>query len=216
LRYSKGSKATGMNAGEYVHVAAMDHDRNLVTVERANGERIQYDPRRLQGVTVHKEAQRDFAEGDRVQFTAPSKDLRVANRELGTIEKIGTDGQFEIRMDSGRNVRFHIAEHPHLDHGYAVTSHSSQGVTADRVIVNVDTAEVSEKLINSRLAYVAVSRARYDAQIFTNDAKGLGTELSREVSNSAAIQPKQELTNELAQAAASQAQQQSYSLSLGL
>jgi conjugative relaxase-like TrwC/TraI family protein len=202
LRYSKGSKATGMNAGEYVRVAAMDHERNLVTVERESGERISYDPRRLQGVTVHKEAQRDFAEGGRVQFTAPSKDLRVANRELGTIEKIGTDGQFEIRMDSGRNVRFHISEHPHLDHGYAVTSHSSQGVTADRVLVNVDTAEASEKLINSRLAYVAVSRARFDAQVFTNDAKELGTQLSREVSNSAAIEPKIEVSNEMTQAAA--------------
>jgi ATP-dependent exoDNAse (exonuclease V) alpha subunit len=167
----------------------------------------------LQGVTVHKEAQRDFAEGGRVQFTAPSKDLRVANRELGTIEKIGTDGQFEIRMDSGRNVRFHISEHPHLDHGYAVTSHSSQGVTADRVLVNVDTAEASEMLINSRLAYVAVSRARFDAQVFTNDAKELGTQLSREVSNSAAIEPKIGVSNEMTQAAAAS---QSHQLGQGL
>ncbi|MDQ2843570.1 MAG: ATP-binding domain-containing protein [Acidobacteriota bacterium] len=152
-----------------------------------------------------------------MQFTAPSKDLRVANRELGTIEKLGEDGHLEIHMDSGRNVRFQIFEHPHLDHGYAVTSHSSQGVTADRVIVNVDTEQAHEKLINSRLAYVAVSRARYDAQIFTNDAKGLGTELSREVSNSAAIQPKHDVANELAEAAAaSQAQQRSHSLGFGL
>ena len=218
LRYSKGSKTMDIRAGEYMRVEAMDHDRNLVTVKRENGELLTYDPRRLQGVTVHKESQREFAEGDRVQFTAPSKDLRVANRELGTIEKLNEDGQMEIRMDSGRNARFHISEHPHLDHGYAVTSHRSQGTTADRVIVNVDTEQAHEKLINSRLAYVAVSRARYDAQIFTNDAKGLGTELSREVSNSAAIQPKQEqATNELAQAAAaaSQAHQQQQSRGLG-
>lgn len=217
LRYSKGSKAMGISAGEYMRVEAMDHGRNLVTAKRENGELLTYDPRRLQGVTVHKESQREFAEGDRVQFTAPSKDLRVANRELGTMEKIGADGQMEIRMDSGRNVRFHISEHPHLDHGYAVTSHSSQGATADRVIVNVDTEQAHEKLINSRLAYVAVSRARYDAQIFTNDAKELGTELSREVSNSAAIEPPREATNEMAQAvAASQAEQQSHSLGFGL
>jgi ATP-dependent exoDNAse (exonuclease V) alpha subunit len=68
-----------------------------------------------------------------------------------------------------------------------VTSHSSQGATADRVLVHVDTEEAHEKLINSRLAYVAVSRARYDAQIFTNDAGNLGKALSREVSHAAAV-----------------------------
>jgi len=48
-----------------------------------------------------------------------------------------------------------------------VTSHSSQGQTADRVLIHVDTEQGGEKLINRRLAYVAVSRGRYDAQIYT-------------------------------------------------
>jgi len=85
-------------------------------------------------------------------------------------------------------VRLSLDEHPHLDYGYAVTSHSSQGVTADRVLINVDSEQAGEQLINSRLAYVAVSRARYDAQIYTNDAKNLGEDLSREVSHAAAVE----------------------------
>ncbi len=40
----------------------------------------------------------------------------------------------------------------------AVTSHSSQGATADRVLVHVDTEQAHERLVNSRLAYVSVSR----------------------------------------------------------
>ena len=35
----------------------------------------------------------------------------------------------------GRGNAFNIREHPHLDHGYAVTIHSSQGQTADRVLI---------------------------------------------------------------------------------
>ena len=50
-----------------------------------------------------------------------------------------------------------------------VTSHSSQGQTADRVLVHVDTEQAGEKLVNRRLAYLAVSRGRYDAQLYTND-----------------------------------------------
>ena len=72
--------------------------------------------------------------------------------------------------------------------GYAVTSHSSQGATADRVLVHVDTEHAREEIINSRLAYVAVSRGRYDAQIYTNDAGKLGEELSREFSKQSALE----------------------------
>jgi ATP-dependent exoDNAse (exonuclease V) alpha subunit len=32
-------------------------------------------------------------------------------------------------MDSGREVEFNVRQHPDLDYGYAVTSHSSQGQT---------------------------------------------------------------------------------------
>jgi ATP-dependent exoDNAse (exonuclease V) alpha subunit len=85
-------------------------------------------------------------------------------------------------------VHLNIREHPHLDYGYAVTSHSSQGATADRVLVHVDTEQVHDQLINSRLAYVSVSRGRYDAQIYTNDAGKLGEELSRDVSKHSALE----------------------------
>jgi uncharacterized cupredoxin-like copper-binding protein len=52
----------------------------------------------------------------------------------------------------------------------------------------VDTDQAREELINSRLAYVSVSRGRYDAQIFTNDAEKLGEGLSRDVSKQSAIE----------------------------
>jgi hypothetical protein len=41
---------------------------------------------------------------------------------------------------------------------------------------------------NQRLAYVAVSRGRYDAQIYTNDKAQLGEALSRDVSHRSAIE----------------------------
>ena len=84
-------------------------------------------------------AELNFATGDRVQFTAPYREEHLANRQLGTVEQIDAEGNLQIRLDSGQDVRFNIREHPHLEYGYAVTSHSSQGATADRVLVHVDT-----------------------------------------------------------------------------
>ena len=126
--------------------------------------------------------------GDRIQFTAPANELKVANRELGTIKSIEEDGRLRLKMDSGRAIELDPCKHLHLDHGYAMTSHSSQGQTADRVLIHVDTELGAKDLLNSRMAYVSVSRGRYDAQIYTDNASTLGQELSRDLSHFPAIQ----------------------------
>jgi ATP-dependent exoDNAse (exonuclease V) alpha subunit len=151
-----------------------------------NGAEQTYDPKRLRGVSVYREMEQAFAVGDRIQFSAPNRRLEVANRDLATIEKLSADGSVAARLSDGRSVTFSSSENPHFDHGYAVTSHSSQGLTAERVLVNVDTG-VHPDLINSRFAYVSVSRARFDARIYTNDAASLSRNLGREMSKSAAI-----------------------------
>ena len=192
LRYSRGSKTEGIKSGEYARVTGVDPKENRLTIEREAGPLQTYDPRRLSGVSVHREAEREFSGGDRVQFTAPSRELHVANRDLGTVEHVNSNGDLRIRMDSGQEVRFNVREHPHLDYGYAVTSHSSQGQTADRVLIHVDT-EKSELLVNNRFAYVSVSRAQHDAHIYTNDGNKLSRSLSRESSQRTATEVEQEM-----------------------
>jgi conjugative relaxase-like TrwC/TraI family protein len=188
IRYSRGSKTLGIEAGDYARVEGVDTKNNEVTVRTDDERAVSYDPRRLQGVTLYRETERAFAEGDRVQMTAPDRDRGVANRELGTIERIDTNGRMDVRWDSGRTSSFESSEHRHLDYGYAVTSHSSQGQTADRVLVHVETDRASEKLVNQRLAYVAVSRGQYDAHIYTDDKAKLPRALDRDVSHRSALE----------------------------
>lgn len=188
LRYSRSSKETGIRKGEYARVKSVDATANRLVVELHGGGERTYDPRRQQGVTVYREELRAFSAGDRIQFTSPANELKVANRELGTIESIGSDGRLSLKMDNGRSVELDPNRQLHLDYGYAVTSHSSQGQTADRVMIQVDTDLGAKDLLNSRMAYVAVSRGAHDAQIFTNDATALGRILSRDVSRAPAIQ----------------------------
>ena len=141
----------------------------------------------MRGITAYREISREFAEGDRIQFTAANRELGVSNRDLGAIERI--DGtQIDVKMDGDkeRTVSFDAAQMRHFDHGYAVTSHSSQGLTSDRVLVNMDT-NVHPELINTRFAYVSVSRASQDARIYTNDASTLGERLSTDVTKTSAV-----------------------------
>ena len=93
----------------------VDTKENRITIERENGERQSYDPRRLSGVAVYQKVERSFSVGDRVQFTAPSRGLCVANRELGTVVKISNAGDIELHMDSGRDVRFNIRDFKNWD-----------------------------------------------------------------------------------------------------
>jgi ATP-dependent exoDNAse (exonuclease V) alpha subunit len=189
LRYSRGSQETGVGKGEYAQVKDVDARNNKLTVELKDGIERTYDPRRQQGVSVYREEDRAFSVGDRIQFTAPARELKAANRELGTVQQIDSDGRLSLKMDGGRAVHVDPRLHPHLDHGYAMTSHSSQGQTADRVLIHVDTDLGAKDLVNNRMAYVAVSRGTYDAQLFTNDREQLGTALERDVSHQSAHAP---------------------------
>ena len=195
LKYTSGSKLYGIERDSTARVVSTNGRDNTLTVEREDGQTVTYDPKRLRGANVYQEVTREFATGDRIQFTAPDKQLEVSNRDLATIVKL-EDGQITVQMDTkgGRFVTFDPAKMRSFDHGYAVTSHSSQGLTEGRVIANIDT-DSSRSLINTRLAYVAVSRASEDARIYTNDAEVLGTRLATEISKTAAVdfrQPKAE------------------------
>ena len=176
----------GLEADDLQVIAGIDARSNLLTVLRADGSERTYDPRRHAGVSVYRDEQRAFSVGDKIQFTAPNQDLKIANREIGTITDVDENGRMAIRLDSGRDLRIDPQCHPHLDHGYALTSYSGHGQTAERVLIHVDTDLPAKDLINNRMAYVAVSRGAYDAQIFTNDRGRLAEALSRDVSHESA------------------------------
>jgi conjugative relaxase-like TrwC/TraI family protein len=193
IRYARGSKSLGIEAGEYGTVIAIDSSANVLTVERSTGELANYDPRRLTGVNVYREVAHDFSMGDRIQFTAPDRGLGVANRDLAVIESVDPNGQITARLDNNRRIDFNANEHRHFDHGYAVTSHSSQGLTAERVLVNADTS-VHPDLLNSRFGYVSISRASHEATLFTDDMTKLNPKLSIDVSKTSAIEMGQTLS----------------------
>jgi hypothetical protein len=180
IRFSKGSRQIGIRAGEYAVVLSKDARTNRLSVSTGNGVEITYDPRRLQGVAVYQPQIRELAKGDRIQFTAPLPELRIANREQGTVRMIESLGSVQVQLDSGRRVTLDQSTARHVDYGYAVTSYSSQGLTAGRVLVHADTSQ-SKQLVNERYAYVAVSRGSHDAQIYTDNAQRLRAVLVQRV-----------------------------------
>ncbi|MGA8026755.1 MAG: MobF family relaxase [Bryobacteraceae bacterium] len=191
VRYLRGSEALRLEAKSYATVINVDSEQNQISVKKADGQVVTYDPERLKGVSIYEPEIRSFAEGDRVQFTTPWKDKAVSNRDLGTITYLDEHGNVRVQLDdSERTVGWNLRENQHLDHAYAMTSHSSQGATVDQVFIHIDTSDTkSRALIDETLAYVATSRPRYDAQIFTDNEEQLATALSRSYQNATALAP---------------------------
>jgi hypothetical protein len=187
VRYSRGSRHAGIEAGSYATIVRVHPADNLLTVKKEMGEWVAYDPRRLAGVSVYREVVHEFAVGDRIQFTAPDRALGVANRDLAIIQDLSSDNHVVAQLDDGRRIEFDSSEHRHFDHGYAVTSHSSQGLTAERVLIHADTS-IHPDLLSSRFGHVAVSRASHEAQIFTGDITRLGQHFAVHNSKTSAIE----------------------------
>jgi hypothetical protein len=115
LHYSRTSKETGIGKNEYARVLAVHSQDNTLTVMRRYGEQTTYDPRRQMGVSVYRAQEKKFAVGNRVQFTAPNRQLKVANRKLGSIEDIVLNGPIRLVLDGGRRVEFQVKSFPHLE-----------------------------------------------------------------------------------------------------
>jgi conjugative relaxase-like TrwC/TraI family protein len=186
IRYTRGSQKLDIKPGEYATVREVDARHNALKVERADQSTVEYDPSRLRGVAVYEKAERSFSKGDRVQLTAPNKAAGLANRELGTIERVDQSGDMKLRMDSGRTATVSVDKPAHIDHGYAVTSHSAQGATADKVMVHAESGQ-SAALVNERFAYVAGSRMRDGLDVYTDNSQRLTASLERQFDKTAAV-----------------------------
>ncbi len=185
-RYRRGSRRLGLGKGTYARVERTDLDLNRITVRTEDGRSVEYNPARLTGVNLFREERRLIANGDRIQFRAADRALGVANGELATVIAID-DKKAALRMDGGPEVKAAVSRLRHIDYGYASTSHSSQGATVDRVIVNIDTARSAE-LVNRKQFYVSISRARHGITVYTDDSTALRHAVGRTREKSIALE----------------------------
>jgi ATP-dependent exoDNAse (exonuclease V) alpha subunit len=125
---------------------------------------------------VYRPTQLPLAEGDRVRVTAGGKTKdgkhRLNNGSMFTVQGFTKSG--DIVVDHGWIID---REFGHLTHGYCTTSHASQGATVDRVFIGVSSQ--SFPATYQRTAYVAVTRGKEQALIFTDDREELLKAISR-------------------------------------
>ena len=185
IRFTRACTGNGVPKNACLTVEAADRRTNSLTLRTTDGRAVAFSPDRFKSIEAYRAERRVIAVGERIQFRAPERSLKVANGEFATILEMADDSAV-LKLDGGRTLKARLSELQHIDYGYASTSHAAQGATVDRVIVNIDTTR-GVLLVNRRQFYVSLSRARYDARIYTNDTDALGRAAARDLQKAIAL-----------------------------
>ena len=119
-------------------------------------------------ISTENHGKLEFKEGDRILYGRNSKQVDVKNGTLGTVKTMipSRDGQgwrMTVQTDDGQRVSFDTAKYAYISHGYAVTTHKSQGVTVENAFVLGGGSMVSREM-----AYVQMSRHKESANLYLN------------------------------------------------
>lgn len=99
--------------------------------------------------------------GERLLFRENNKVLGVRNGDTATVKEINTQ-QMSVQLDSGELLTI-PKEYKALDYAYALTVHKSQGMTAKKVRVLIDS-----KYWDRNLSFVAMTRHKEQLNIYTD------------------------------------------------
>lgn len=173
----------GLKRGETAAVVErLDH---CIMLERGDGARVSWQPALATKLTGYVPVKRSLAVGDLVRVTANDRTHGLVNGDLARVSDIAAEGQtLTLRFDDGRTVVLDGRRPLALDHGYCSTVYASQGQTCDRVLIEADAHSLTA---NENTFYVAISRARYQAHIYTDDRELLPLAMSRQYENEAAL-----------------------------
>jgi len=102
---------------------------------------------------------------DRIRITRNEASLDLVNGGRFTVARVSREA---VTIESStRRVELPADRPLHLDYSYATTIHSSQGTTADRVLIDA----LTRSWTTARDAcHVAICRARYEVRVYTDDA----------------------------------------------
>jgi len=173
----------GLKRGETAAVVErLDH---CIMLERMDGARLAWQPALATKLTAYLPVKRSLSVGDLVRVTANDRMRGLINGDMARVSAIAPEGlTLTVCFDDGRTVLLDGRRPLALDHGYCSTVYASQGQTCDRVLIEADSHSLTA---NENTFYVAISRARHEAQIYTDDREMLPIALSREIENLAAL-----------------------------
>ncbi|MHC5931575.1 ATP-dependent DNA helicase, partial [Nostoc sp.] len=151
-------KRRGLEKGKLYEVVGRTTDK--LTLKGDNGQVMDVDTAFEKA--VYQSQQIEIAVGDRLQWKKNDRQLGRRNGQEFTVTGIDLN-IVQIKYADERTERISLAQAQNLDYALVSTTYSSQGKTADRVLISADFT------IGQESFYVAASRARHELKIYTED-----------------------------------------------
>jgi hypothetical protein len=165
VEFKKG--ADGFARHERASVVDVDAREGTVRVLRNNFETHKLPLESTESFDVYRKAELPVSVGERLRITQNGTvdGHRFDNGNTVKVKALKADG---LLLENGARLP---ADFGHLAHGYVSTADAAQSKTVDSVLIGIggDSMDATDM----RRMYVAVSRARHEARIFTDDKEGL-------------------------------------------
>ncbi len=172
----------GLRRGELYRVAEIEGGNRLLIIGE-DGRSREINPRQHAQLSVYEKTRSELAPGDWARITRNAPGLDVSNGDRMRVVGVKA-GRVELENEKGRRIELDGERPLHLEHAYATTVHSAQGLSTGRMMVDLDTRSLTT---GRDLYYVAISRAEYRAEIYTNSRSELPEALNRETTKTAAL-----------------------------
>lgn len=172
VRFLRDYADKGVTRGAAYRVDRIDPDKAAISLKAADGSSVDWRLRQWGSgkVEVFEPKAMELQAGDRVQFTRNDREVGRINGLRGTVTGVDPERQqATIALANGREQRLDLTDprDAHLRHAYVQTAHAAQGQTAERVLIHADSR--SANLVDQKMLYVALSRAKSEAIVVTDD-----------------------------------------------
>jgi conjugative relaxase-like TrwC/TraI family protein len=172
VRFARDYADKGITKREALTVQGIDPAKNAVALEKSDGSIVDWRPRQWGAgkSEAFTPGTIELMKGDRIEFTRNDRTQSRENGGRAHIISVSPEEQTaRIRLDNGKLQTLDLTQSTdqHLRHGYVQTAHAAQGRTAERVMIHADSKATN--LVDQKSFYVAISRAKDSATIYTND-----------------------------------------------
>jgi len=175
VTFRKGAKGQPRPGVGY-RVEQVDADAGTVQLVPEKGHTIDWRPARwgASEAEAFTEIEQEFRAGDQVQFTRNHYRAGRLNGATATVVAVDAErSAIVIEKADGEQQQLdlaHLADR-HIRPGWVRTIHSAQGATADRVMAHLESFRANT--VDASAAYVAISRARSTATLYTDSRERL-------------------------------------------
>jgi conjugative relaxase-like TrwC/TraI family protein len=177
ILFRKDYRAKGVARSDALSVISSNAAKGSVALKHPDGRTIDWRPRQWGAASAQafEDKPLELRQGDKLLFTRNDKAAGRINGQTGEVLAVDpAKHSIQLRTATGtETLDLDQARDRHLRHAYVDTAFAAQGRTADRVLIHAESRATN--LIDQPSFYVAVSRAKMEATVFTDCRKKLSS-----------------------------------------